>query len=93
MLKNIDPLLSPDLLSALESVETLDKVDFDQAIYFGARDLIVRDRVHPVLGRLTRTLLNGSGADPCDSGPDGLDQRRSRARSGSGRRGTWRGLG
>jgi KUP system potassium uptake protein len=48
----------PDLLSALEGIKSLDKVDFRKVIYFGARDLILRDREHPVLGRVRLALFS-----------------------------------
>jgi KUP system potassium uptake protein len=48
----------PDLLSALEGIASLDKVDFRKVIYFGARDLILHDREHPLLGWLRLALFS-----------------------------------
>lgn len=39
----------PDLLSALQLVQELKHVDFCDVIYFGARDLVMRDLHRPVL--------------------------------------------
>jgi KUP system potassium uptake protein len=41
----------PDLLGALEMVKGLEHMDFRKVIYFGARDMVVRDPKHPVLAR------------------------------------------
>jgi KUP system potassium uptake protein len=41
----------PDLPAALDLVDDLKQVDFKNVIYFGARDLVMRDPHHPVLAR------------------------------------------
>jgi KUP system potassium uptake protein len=47
----------PDLLAALQEIEALHQVDFCKVIYFGARDLVVHNPVHPRLARWRLALF------------------------------------